>query len=75
MKFADLNQKIAEKVVAAYKCTESAVVGGYQAVEKGAVSAWKRLEERCIRVFFARTGESVEEARCRLHGPNSAKNP
>lgn len=75
MKFADLNQKIAEKVVAAYKGTESAVVSGYQAVEKGAVSAWKRLEECCIRVFFVRTGESVEEARCRLNGRNSAKNP
>ena len=54
-KIADVNDKIAEKVVGGYKKIEDAVVGGYKKIENGFVDT-----------FLAHEGESVEEAKQRM---------
>lgn len=54
-KLAEINDRIAEKVVGAYKKIEGAVVGGYKKVEDGFVGT-----------FLAREGETVDEAKQRV---------
>ena len=54
-KFAETNEKIAEKVVEAYKKIEDGVVEGFG-----------KVVDKCVEVLFAKEGESVEDAKKRL---------
>ncbi|MGN1410175.1 MAG: hypothetical protein ACI4XJ_08360 [Eubacteriales bacterium] len=72
-KFADVNEKIAEKVVEGYKKIENGVVGGYKKIEEGAVDGFNRVNDKIIEKVFAREGESVEDARKRLAGDKGDK--
>lgn len=65
-KLADVNEKIAEKVVEGYKKIEDEVVGGYKKIEEGAVSGFNKVTDKCVEVLFAKEGETVEEAKERL---------
>ena len=65
-KFAEANDRIAEKVVEGYKKIESGVVGGYKKIEDGVVEGFGKVTDKCVEVLFAREGESVEEAKARL---------
>lgn len=56
-KFAEANDKIAEKV------TE-----GYKKIENGVVEGFEKVSDKCVEVFFAKEGESVEHAKKRLSG-------
>lgn len=67
-KFADVNEKIAERIVEGYKKIEDGVVGGYQKVEKGAVEGFNKVSNKFIDTFFTKEGETVEEAKERLSG-------
>lgn len=67
-KLADVNEKIAEKVVEGYKKIEDGVVGGYKKIEKGAVDGFNKVSDKCVEVLFAKEGETVEEAKARLSG-------
>ncbi len=67
-KMADVNEKIAEKVVEGYKKIEDSVVEGYKKVEKGAVSGFNKVTDKCVEKLFAKEGETVEEAKERLAG-------
>jgi len=53
-------------VVSTYEKIEDAVVSGYKTIEKGAVSGFEKLTDKFVEKFFAREGETVEEARERL---------
>jgi len=53
--------------VAAYKAIEEGVVGAYKAVEKGAVNAYRKMEDVMVDKLFRKEGETVEEAKERLH--------
>lgn len=55
-KLVKANEKIAEAVVDGYKKIENAVVGGY-----------KKVEDAFVDHFLTHEGESVEEAKERLH--------
>jgi hypothetical protein len=55
-KLVKANEKIAEKVVGGYKKIEDTVVGGYRKVENAFVDR-----------YLTHDGESVEEAKERLH--------
>lgn len=72
MKFADTNEKIQEAVTEGYQKIEDGVVEGYQKIEGGVVSGYKKVEDKFIRTFFAKEGETVEEARARLKGEEQA---
>lgn len=50
------NEKIAEKVVGGYKKIEDAVVGSYQ-----------KIEDAFVDQYLTHDGESVEDAKARLH--------
>ena len=67
-KFAEANEKIAEKVVEGYKKIEDGVVNGYQKIETGVVEGFTKVTDKCVEVLFAREGESVEDAKKRLSG-------
>lgn len=54
-KLADVNEKIAEKVVE-----------GYKKIEDGVVSGFNKVADKCIEVLFAKENETVEEAKERL---------
>ena len=69
-KFAEANEKIAQKVVEGYKKIEDGVVTGYKKIEDGAVSGFGKVTDKCVRVLFAKDGESVEDAKARLSGKN-----
>ena len=56
-KFAEANDKIAEKVTEGYKKIENGVVRGFGKVSDG-----------FVKTFFAKEGETVEEAKKRLSG-------
>ena len=54
-------------VVGTYEKIEDAVVSGYKKVEQGAVSGFTKLTDKFVEKFFAREGETVEEAKERLN--------
>ena len=65
-KFAQANEKIAQKVVDGYKKIEDGVVDGYKKIESGAVEGFGKVVNKCVEVLFARDGETAEEAKARL---------
>ena len=65
-KLADVNEKIAEKVVEGYKKIETGVVEGYKKVEQGAVEGFNKVTDKIVETVFAKEGETVEEAKERL---------
>ena len=65
-KLAEVNEKIADSVVGAYKKIEDGVVGGYKKIENGAVCGFNKVTDKCVEKLFAKEGESVEEAKKRL---------
>lgn len=68
LKFADVNEKIAEKVVEGYKKIEDGVVSGYKKIESDAVEGFNKVSDKVIEKVFAKDGESVEDAKKRLSG-------
>ena len=70
-KFAETNEKIAEKVIEGYKKIENGVVDGYKKIENGVVEGFGKVTDKCGEVLFAKEGESVEDAKKRLSGNNS----
>ncbi len=60
------SDKVEEAVVDTYQKIEDTVVGGYQKVEDSFVGAYKKVEDHFVGKFFARDGETVEEAKERL---------
>lgn len=65
-KLADVNEKIAEKVVEGYKKIEDGVVNGYKKIEDGAVEGFNKVTDKIVGAVFAKEGETVEEAKERL---------
>lgn len=65
-KIADVNEKIAEKVVEGYKKIEDGVVSGYKKIEDGAVEGFNKVTDKIVGAVFAKEGETVEEAKERL---------
>ena len=55
-KLIQVNKKIEEKVVGAYKAIENSVTGTY-----------KKIEEKFVDSFLTKDGETVEDAKKRLH--------
>lgn len=72
-KFAEVNEKIAEKVVEGYKKIEDGVVGGYKKIEKGAVDGFNKVNDKIIEKVFAKEGETAQDAKKRLTGEQSDK--
>lgn len=70
-KLADITEKIAESAVCAYQKTESGAVRAYKAVEAAAVNGFNAVTDKCVEVLFAKSGESVAEAKMRLRGKNA----
>lgn len=67
-KLVEMNEKIEKTVVEGYKKIEDAVVGGYKKIEEGAVNGYKKVEDTFVDKFFAKEGETTEEAKARLSG-------
>lgn len=65
-KLADVNAKIAEKVVEGYKKIEGGVVDGYKKIEEGAVSGFNKVTDKIVETVFTKEGETVEETKERL---------
>lgn len=61
-KIVKANEKIAEAVVGGYKKIEDTVVGGYRKIENAFVDR-----------YLTHDGESVEDARKRLHAEQAQK--
>ena len=73
-KFVQANEKIANGVVKGYKKIEGGVVSGYKKVEKGVVDGFGKMTDKCVKVFFAKEGESVEDAKKRLNSHKKQEN-
>lgn len=65
-RLAEVNEKIAEKVVEGYKKIEDGVVSGYKKIEEGAVEGFNKVTDKIVGTVFAKVGETVEEAKERL---------
>ena len=65
-KLADVNAKIAEKVVEGYKKIEDGVVSGYKKIEEGAVEGFNKVTDKIVGTVFAKEDETVEETKERL---------
>lgn len=65
-KIAETNEKIAAAVTQGYQKIENGVVNGYQKIEHGVVSGFEKFSDGCVKVLFAKEGESVEDAKKRL---------
>lgn len=61
-KLVKANEKIAEKVVGGYKAIEDTVVGGY-----------RKIEDAFVDRYLTRDGETVEDAKERLHAEQAAR--
>lgn len=61
-KLVKANEKIAEKVVGGYKAIEDTVVGGY-----------RKIEDAFVDRYLTHDGESVEDAKARLHAEQAAR--
>ena len=66
-KISQANEKIADAVVDGYKKIENAAVNGYKKVENGVVNAYKKVEDGFVDKFLTHEGETVVEAKKRLH--------
>ena len=67
-KLAEANEKIAEKVVGAYKTIEDTVVNGYTKMEDTVVSGYTKIEDAFVDRYLTKDGETVEEAKKRMKG-------
>ena len=72
-KIADINEKIAQKVVEGYKKIETGVVDGYKKIETGVVEGFEKVTDKCVDVLFAKEGVSTEDAKARLSGKADKK--
>lgn len=72
-KLIDANKKIEKKVVGAYNAVENGVVGTYKKVEDGVVGTYKKIEDKFVETFFAKDGESPEEAKKRMIAEQAAR--
>ena len=63
-------QKIEQGIVKGYQKIENGVVDGYKKIENGVVEGFGKVVDKCVEVFFAKNGESVEDAKARLSGIN-----
>ncbi len=61
-------QKIEDAVVGGYKKIEDGVVSGYKKIETGVVDGFGKVTDKCVEKFFAKDGETVEDAKKRLNG-------
>lgn len=55
-KFAEMNEKIAERVVE-----------GYQKIEDGVVGGFNKMTDKFVDAFLTKEGETVEEAKARMN--------
>ncbi len=60
-------KSIEQGVVGTYKSIEQGVVGTYQKIEDTVVGAYKKVEDGFVSTFFAKDGETVEDAKERLN--------
>lgn len=67
-KLADVNERIARTVTHGYHRMESSVVGCYKKLERNVVNGFTGVTDRCVKVLFAKEGETAEEAKARLSG-------
>lgn len=65
-KIANLNEKIAENVVSGYQKMENGVVSGYMKIQRGAVQGFQKVSDKCVKMVFAKEGETVEQTKERL---------
>lgn len=72
-KLAEVNEKIAEGVVAGYKKIEEGVVGGYKKIEEGAVNGFNKVADKFVDNFLTKEGESIEEAKARMAAEQKAR--
>lgn len=66
MTIADVNSKIAEKVVKGYKAVENTVTGNYKKVENAFTGGYKKIEDKFVDKFLRKDGETTEEAKTRI---------
>ncbi len=66
-KLVKANEKIADAVVGGYKKIEEGVVGAYKKVENGVVGTYRKVEDGFVDKFLTHEGETVEDAKKRLH--------
>ena len=66
-KLIQANEKIADAVVGGYKKIEDGVVGGYKKIENGVVGAYRKVEDGFVDKFLTHEGETVEDAKKRIH--------
>ncbi|MBR1513414.1 MAG: hypothetical protein IJ622_03895 [Bacteroidales bacterium] len=59
-------QNIENGVVKGYKAIENGVVSGYNAIQDGVVEGFTRVSDAFIMKFFAKEGETVEQAKERM---------
>lgn len=62
----DVNNKIENSVVKAYKTIEKEVVQTYKGIESSTVNNYKNIEDKFIYSFLKKDSESIEEAKIRI---------
>lgn len=65
-KIAETTEKIAAAVTQGYQKIEDGIVNGYKKIEHGVVAGFEKISDGCVKVLFAKEGESIEDAKRRL---------
>ena len=68
LSFTACSGDVQNSVVSGYQKVENFFVDGYKKVENFFVDGYKTVEDKCVEWFFAKDGESVEDAKDRLNG-------
>lgn len=71
--FLDKNEEIAEKVTEGFSKMSDGVVGGYKKIEDTVVGGYKKVEDAFVARFLTHEGETVQEAKERLHREEEAR--
>lgn len=65
---AHIVETTAQTVVGGYQKIENTVVGVYKTIEKGTLSGFSALTDKCVALLFAKEGETAADAKARLSG-------
>lgn len=65
-RLANTNEKIEKKVTGCYKKIESGVVNSYKKLENAVVTRFEKVTDKCVMLFFAKNGETVQDTKKRL---------
>lgn len=71
-KLVKANEKIAEGVTTGFQKMSDGVTTGFQKMSDGVVGGYRKIEDAFVDRYLTHDGETIEEAKVRLHATEEA---